>query len=65
MTGKPESTASAVPGQRTGDATVPWARQSAPQQPRSTSRVRRMVTSLPSWDPLPPGEILVQRSPRS
>jgi hypothetical protein len=46
------------------DAAVPWARQAAPQQPRATSRVRRMVTGLPAWDPLPPGEIFVQRHRR-
>jgi hypothetical protein len=43
------------------DATVPWAQQATQQQPRATARMRRMVESLPEWEPLPPGEILVQR----
>jgi hypothetical protein len=52
------------PAQQPAEAAVPWARQAAPQQPRTTSRVRRMVTGLPAWEPLPPGEILVQRHRR-
>ena len=39
----------------------PWA--AIPQQTRApaTSRLRRVVEALPSWEPLPPGESLVRR----
>jgi hypothetical protein len=43
---------------------VPWAQQSVAPQPRATSRVRQMVRNLPAWEPLPPGEILVNRHRR-
>ncbi|GAB7046456.1 hypothetical protein [Catenuloplanes indicus] len=43
---------------------VPWAKQAATPQPHATQRVRRMVRTLPGWEPLPPGEILVQRHRR-
>jgi hypothetical protein len=44
---------------------VPWARQAAlAHQPHVTGRIRRRVQGLPSWDPLPPGEILVHRPSR-
>ncbi len=43
------------------EAAVPWARQPISADPRATQRIRRMVDGLPAWDPLPPGEILVQR----
>jgi hypothetical protein len=43
---------------------VPWAQQAAVPRERSTSRSRQMVRGLPSWDPLPPGEMLVQRHRR-
>lgn len=49
------------PGATAAPAAVPWARQVAPTQPRATARSRSLVRSLPSWDPLPPGEILVRR----
>jgi len=42
---------------------VPWARQATTAQP-ATTRNRRLVRDLPGWDPLPPGEILVQRHRR-
>ena len=42
---------------------VPWARRSTGTEP-VTSRSRRRIRGLPGWDPLPPGEILVRRSPR-
>ncbi|HTF08365.1 MAG TPA: hypothetical protein VK659_09370 [Asanoa sp.] len=45
------------------DEDVPWARQSSNREP-ATTRSRQLVRSLPDWDPLPPGEILVQRHRR-
>lgn len=42
------------------DTSVPWAQQRVPSQ-RVTRRDRKMVHSLPAWDPLPPGEITVRR----
>lgn len=38
-----------------------WARQQAPTEQRVTARVRKFVQELPSWDPMPPGEIFVRR----
>jgi len=38
-----------------------WARQKAPTEQRVTARVHKLVEDLPSWDPLPPGEIMVRR----
>jgi hypothetical protein len=44
-------------------AAVPWGRQAvAPEQ--KTARTRQMVQGLPEWEPLPPGEIIVQRHRR-
>ncbi len=43
---------------------VPWAQQAGRQQERKTSRTRQMVRNLPSWDPLPPGDVPVQRRRR-
>lgn len=40
---------------------APWARQPSVAVARKTNRSRRIVSTLPSWDPLPPGEILVRR----
>ena len=40
---------------------VPWAQQATTPAERQTDRRRQMVRDLPSWDPLPPGEIFVQR----
>jgi hypothetical protein len=49
-----------VPAQPNGSET-PWARtQSAPVD-RATTRARRYAESLPAWEPLPPGEIIVHR----
>lgn len=45
-------------------APVPWAQQATVTTERKTDRRRRMVHGLPSWDPLPPGEIFVQRHGR-
>ncbi|QFQ95551.1 hypothetical protein F9278_04400 [Streptomyces phaeolivaceus] len=50
-------------------APAPWAVPAAPPpgQPAPdpvTRRLRRTVTDLPSWDPLPPGEQLVRRPRR-
>jgi hypothetical protein len=41
--------------------TLPWARQDSAAEQRVTSRARRMVEGLPSWEPLPPGEVVVRR----
>jgi len=46
------------------DEEVPWARQSSALEPL-TGRSRRHLRNLPGWDPLPPGEILVQRRHRA
>jgi hypothetical protein len=76
MTEPPIVPAQAVPGQTLpgqavpapagpdAAADVPWAQQAAKAQPRATSRARRTVRDLPAWDPLPPGEILVNRHRR-
>jgi len=40
---------------------VPWARQPSMPFQRATARARTIVSDLPAWDPMPPGEILVQR----
>ena len=45
----------------TPPATSLWARQASTQVERATRRVRQVVEGLPAWEPLPPGEILVQR----
>ncbi|MFF7387874.1 hypothetical protein ACFZAE_05340 [Streptomyces scabiei] len=50
-------------------APAPWASGPArpPGQPTPdpvTRRLRRTVTDLPAWDPLPPGEQLVRRPQR-
>lgn len=50
-----------IPNDQAGAANVPWARQPSAPTTRATSRARRVVTDLPPWEPLPPGEILVQR----
>lgn len=43
---------------------VPWARPPSVAVARKTERARRIVTTLPAWDPLPPGEQLVRRPGR-
>lgn len=48
---------------RAADDDVPWAQQTTSQD-RITNRARRMVRDLPSWDPLPPGEVFVHRHRR-
>jgi hypothetical protein len=40
---------------------MPWARQTTQKDARATDRMRKTVQGLPSWEPLPPGEILVRR----
>ncbi len=40
---------------------IPWARQTTVKAERATARVRQMVDKLPSWEPLPPGELVVRR----
>jgi hypothetical protein len=42
-------------------ATTPWAQQSVEAESRATRRARRIVEGLPAWEPLPPGEITVNR----
>jgi hypothetical protein len=42
---------------------LPWARRTVPARP-ATTRFRQVVRDLPSWDPLPPGELLVRRHSR-
>jgi hypothetical protein len=46
------------------DEDVPWARRSTSHEPL-TGRSRRHLRNLPGWDPLPPGEVLVQRHQRA
>jgi hypothetical protein len=43
---------------------VPWAQQRTAHEPL-TGRSRRLLRDLPGWEPLPPGEILVQRHHRA
>jgi hypothetical protein len=40
---------------------VLWGRQETRRLPAATTRSRRVVQGLPDWEPLPPGEITVQR----
>jgi hypothetical protein len=40
---------------------MPWAATEPAAADRATPRARRFVENLPAWEPLPPGEILVQR----
>jgi hypothetical protein len=57
-----------VPDSQNGNAPapapVPWALQTGAPTERATGRRRQMVQGLPAWDPLPPGEMLVQRHRR-
>jgi len=57
--GAVQATAAAVGEPDTATA-VPWARQ-ASRTPPATGRTRKTVEGLPSWDPLPPGEVMVHR----
>jgi hypothetical protein len=50
---------------RAPDGPTPWGRQTASSEERVTSRQRRMAEGLPSWEPLPPGEILIRRPSQS
>jgi hypothetical protein len=54
----------ALNGNGAAPAAVPWAQQATTPAERRTARQRQMVEGLPSWDPLPPGEIYVQRQQR-
>jgi hypothetical protein len=49
-----------IPAQPDGTET-PWARAQSVPVDRATTRARRYAESLPEWEPLPPGEIVVQR----
>jgi hypothetical protein len=51
------------PGAPDAGAPAPpvWAQQRGRVTDRATARARRMVDSLPAWEPLPPGEIVVNR----
>ena len=51
-------------GNGAAPAVVPWAQQATDPAERRTARQRQMVQGLPSWEPLPPGEIHVQRRRR-
>ncbi|GAA2244702.1 MULTISPECIES: hypothetical protein [Kitasatospora] len=42
-------------------AASPWAAAPKPADERVTNRLRRIVDSLPEWEPLPPGEVTVRR----
>lgn len=46
---------------RSGPPTPGWNASPAPTEGKATDRRRAVVGSLPDWEPLPPGEILVQR----
>ncbi|MDW8810552.1 hypothetical protein P1P68_38585, partial [Streptomyces scabiei] len=48
-----------VPGREVGDG--PPQPPDRPAADPVTRRLRRTVTDLPAWDPLPPGEQLVRR----
>jgi hypothetical protein len=63
MTANQQGVPTGEPAPGTGAQPVPWARQSARTEP-VTNRMRRKVDGLPDWEPLPPGEILVQRRGR-
>lgn len=42
--------------------TPPWAQpRSQADNGAATERKRKVVESLPDWEPLPPGEIIVRR----
>jgi hypothetical protein len=49
----------------TAKANTPWASAEPAAANRATPRARRYVEGLPDWEPLPPGEILVQRRSHS
>jgi hypothetical protein len=62
MTDADQQLAAVTRPAQTEPGDVPWARQGARKTGVPvTGRVRRLVQGLPSWDPLPPGEILVRR----
>jgi hypothetical protein len=58
----PSSSAALSPSSDSSDD-VPWASRKAPAQP-ATTRSRQQLPGLPSWDPLPPGEVFVRRHAR-
>jgi len=59
-------TAGLVPeARRPSNGHTPWGRQGGASEERVTSRQRRMAVGLPSWDPLPPGEVLIRRPSQS
>jgi hypothetical protein len=49
------------PNQPPEAAPVPWAQQAAVKAEQATKRIRRVVQSLPDWEPMPPGELIVRR----
>lgn len=63
MSGPAQNPQTPFPAAAVTEEEVPWARQAKATEP-ATARTRRLVHSLPGWDPLPPGEILVQRHRR-
>jgi hypothetical protein len=46
---------------RASNGSTPWGRQTGASEERVTSRQRRMAEGLPSWEPLPPGEVVIRR----
>ena len=56
----------AIPeARRSSNGHTPWGRQTGSSEERVTSRQRRMAEGLPSWEPLPPGEVLIRRPSQS
>ncbi|WP_194908297.1 hypothetical protein [Catenulispora rubra] len=48
-------------GKAAGAAETPWAKRRGPVKPHATARLRKTIEGLPDWEPLPPGEVFVQR----
>jgi hypothetical protein len=59
----PSPYSSSSPSPASSPDEVPWASRKVPAQP-ATARSRQQVPGLPSWDPLPPGEVFVRRHAR-
>jgi hypothetical protein len=57
----PAATAATPWAKAAGAAATPWAQRRGPVKPRATARLRKTIEGLPDWEPLPPGEIFVQR----
>ena len=59
-----ESAAPAPWATKSGSAGTPWGK-AVSKRPRATERLRKTITGLPDWEPLPPGEILARRGERN